>query len=116
MSTLRICKVDKKKYRYCSTCYDDRLKPIWMTTFCCERCKTIFDTLVKQTTKKITTDEAKKRLYDLDLNDMENFDDSIKEHINKVLCSDSDSEKEINESEQDSKEIKPTLASRKQKK
>lgn len=84
MASNRICVVDKKKYSYCPTCYNDSNKPKWMTTFCCEKCMTIFNTLVNETVGKITTDDAKNILSTLDLSDIDTYDVDIKNHINRV--------------------------------
>ena len=85
MANNRICCVDKKSYHYCPTCYNDANKPKWMTTFCSENCKKIFDILVAETVGKFSTDEARNELVKLDLSHIEDFEKDIKAHVKKVL-------------------------------
>lgn len=83
----RKCKIDAKAYTYCLSCYADRNKPTWMSMFCCERCKNVFDALVNHTLKKATTEETKRILSGLDLSDLESFENEIKDQIKNVLSS-----------------------------
>lgn len=81
----RICKVDLKPYSYCPSCERDRNKPLWYSMFCCERCKTVFETLVNNTLKKTSDDETRKILSSLDLSDIDKFEPDIKNQINNLL-------------------------------
>ena len=83
----RKCKIDLKEYKYCLSCYEDRNKPTWMSMFCCERCKNVFDALVKYNLGKETKDNTKKILSGLDLSDLETFEDEIKTQIKELISS-----------------------------
>lgn len=83
----RICKVCGTEYDYCPGCPRYKGEPHWKISFDCENCKSIFDTLVKQSTGKITSREAKRALNRLDLSNRANFNESIQKHLNTVMAS-----------------------------
>lgn len=82
----RICKVCGGEYDYCPGCPKYQDQPRWKISFDCENCKDIFDTLVKQSTDKITVKEARRALYRLDLQNRANFNEDIQRHLNSVMA------------------------------
>ncbi len=54
----RICLVCGKVYTFCPDCADDMRKPLWMTTFCGENCKALFDITAQYQTGEIDKETA----------------------------------------------------------
>lgn len=79
------CLVDKKDYRYCPNCENDKYKPSWYSLFCCENCKNIFTILRDHSLGEITDEIAKEELQKLDLSEKDTFDKDIQTHIDKLL-------------------------------
>lgn len=79
------CKVCGTEYSYCPHCPADKDKPKWMSTFCEENCKEIFDTLVSHTVHKISDVEARDKLKRLDLSKRETFDPDIRDYLEDIL-------------------------------
>ena len=88
----RICKVCGTEYDYCPGCPKYQDQPRWRISFDCENCKDIFDTLVKQSTGKMTIKETRRALYKLDLSNRANFNEDIQRHLNSVLTTRSQSQ------------------------
>lgn len=78
---LRICYVDKTQYNYCRKCSSD---PTWKFVYCCENCRDIKYLLDAYEAKAISANEANKRLDELDLSNLDNFADYIKEEIAEI--------------------------------
>lgn len=75
------CKVCGKSYSYCADCIRDMDKPRWMISFDTAECKETFDTLVKNSTGKISDSDALKKVKELNV-DVKS--QSILNHINKL--------------------------------
>lgn len=81
----RICFLCGKKYSYCNTCGTDINKPSWYTMWCSENCKNLDQILAAHTMKQITTEEAKKKIEDLKLNNVKFADENVEKHYNEII-------------------------------
>ena len=81
----RTCYCCGHEYYYCPSCPSDRKDPQIYTMWDSETCKDIFNTLVSESTKKITTKECKAKLIELGVNNIDINRDSVKKHIDKVM-------------------------------
>ena len=80
----RTCSVCRKTYKYCPKCRDYESLPTWMFVFCSENCKDIYDVTSEYEDKRVTADEAKKRLDKLDLSKIKNFGASYQNTIDNI--------------------------------
>ena len=82
----RECYTCSSKYYYCPSCPSSiKKKESYYNMFCSERCSKIFKTLTNENFKKITTEQCKKELLDLNVSLNESFKNNIKKHIEKVM-------------------------------
>lgn len=84
---LRICATCHSKYDFCPRCDKDKNKELWHFTFCSENCKNIYDTASKYENGQISANEAKTLLDNLDLSKLNNFGESYKKSINRIMSS-----------------------------
>lgn len=73
------------KYSYCPTCSVDKAKPTWMTEFCNEVCKELFDTATRYNIKMLTKPEAKEIIEKLELKDRSEYVDFIQKDLENIL-------------------------------
>lgn len=83
----RICAVCRNEYQFCNKCREDSNKPLWFFSFCSENCHDIYETTSKFEDNRINADEAKSQLNNLDLSKLDNFGESYKKSINKIISS-----------------------------
>lgn len=88
-SKLRICSVCHQNYRYCPQCQEDQLKPTWYFAFCHENCRDIYDIASSFEDGRIDANTAKIQLEKLDLSKIDNFGESYKKTINRIMESSS---------------------------
>lgn len=70
----RKCLCDGTKYSYCPDCSRaDALKPTWYSDFCCETCKDLWLTLTRYNMNRLTKEEAKSIISELDLKPIESY-------------------------------------------
>lgn len=81
----RTCATCGKKYAYCSSCYEDRLKPAWMNEFDCEGCKSIFEIATKFNLKMISQSEAQSALNKIVLKPIEQYTKVIQNDIQNIM-------------------------------
>lgn len=81
----RICFLCGKKYSYCNTCGSDINKPSWYTMWCSETCKDLDRILAAHTMQQITTEEAKNKIENLKLNNINFIDENVKKHYNEIM-------------------------------
>lgn len=81
----RICFTCGKEYRYCKTCFEDRLKPSWYSQFCSDKCYDLDDILSKNTCGVITDIEAKEEIEKLDLKDIHLNNELVKNRVEEIL-------------------------------
>ena len=82
--TNRICKTCGKAYYYCPTC-DFQKRPNWFAMWDSERCKDIFMILSKETVHKISAEEIKKELDNLNVSLDDSFTDSVRKHVTRIF-------------------------------
>lgn len=80
----RVCCVDGTRYTYCNVCGEDRNKPAWLASFCCENCRDIYNTVAAFNINSITANEAKDVLDKCDLSNKANFTPSTQRLIKEI--------------------------------
>ena len=93
----KICSTCRCSYNFCPKCDKDKDKPLWYFTFCSQNCHDIYETTSSFENGKIDADEAKLKLDNLNLSKLDNFGESYKKSINKIMSSVSVKENEITE-------------------
>ena len=83
----RICSVCHFNYDFCNHCNKDKDKPLWYFTFCSQNCHDIYEITSSFENGKIDADEAKSKLDNLNLSKLDNFGESYKKSINKIMSS-----------------------------
>ena len=81
----RTCLVCGKQYHYCYSCPSDLQNPSWKNLFDNENCKKIFNILCRHGQNMITDEEAREMLAECNLSHKEEFNESIKDHLNRVF-------------------------------
>lgn len=94
----RTCCLCGTKYSYCPSCTTDRNKPSWMTVFCSENCRNIYNTTTKYGMKKISAVEAKKDLDVCGLSNKEQFNAHAKKMLDEIYAESSVSKSKAAES------------------
>ena len=82
----RHCTCCGSKYQYCPTCGQDKTKPVWMTQFCSDECKTLWETATKYNMKKLTKDEAKEVIEKLELKEKSVYAECIQKDLDNILA------------------------------
>lgn len=93
----KICATCRCSYNFCPKCNKDKDKPLWYFTFCSQNCHDIYETTSSFENGKIDADEAKLKLDNLNLSKLDNFGESYKKSINKIINSASIKENVITE-------------------
>ena len=73
------------KYNYCPKCGRGSWDETWRFMFCSERCHDIYKTIELWGTKKITPEDAKKKLDSLSALDIVGLREDLKRDINKIM-------------------------------
>ena len=81
----RTCYCCGREYYFCPSCPSDRKDPLIYTMWDSEICKDIFNTLVKESTNKITTKECKNKLIELGVEKVVINKESVKKHLDRVM-------------------------------
>lgn len=83
----RKCLACGTKYSYCPDCSRaDALKPTWYNDFCGESCKELWFTLTRYNMGRITKDEAKSTILELDLKPIETYSQFVQRDYAKVMA------------------------------
>ena len=82
----KTCIICGKKYTYCSHCDAFEKQPTWMVDFHEENCMDIFYAVSNYNAEVATLEETVNKLEKLDLSNIDNFDKSIKECIEKIFA------------------------------
>ena len=83
----KICATCRSNYDFCPKCNRDKDKPLWYFTFCSQNCHDIYEITSSFENGKIDADEAKSKLNNLNLSKLDNFGESYKKSINKIMSS-----------------------------
>ena len=86
MQANRVCKTCGKKYFYCSNCDKKNNSPEWMLMWHDENCKNIFEAVSLYIQKKISKEDANKRLQKCDLKVLYSFPDKIRGIIEEIIA------------------------------
>ena len=97
MKGKKICATCRSEYDFCPKCNKDKDKPLWYFTFCSQNCHDIYEITSSFENGKIDADEAKLKLNNLNLSKIDNFGESYKKSINKIMSSASIKESVITE-------------------
>ena len=93
----KICATCRSNYDFCPKCNRDKDKPLWYFTFCSQNCHDIYEITSSFENGKIDSDEAKLKLNNLNLSKLDNFGESYKKSIDKIMSSVSIKESVITE-------------------
>ena len=93
----KICATCRSNYDFCPKCNRDKDKPLWYFTFCSQNCHDIYEITSSFENGKIDANEAKLKLNNLNLSKLDNFGESYKKSINKIMSSISNKENVITE-------------------
>lgn len=93
----KICATCRCSYNFCPKCNEDKDKPLWYFTFCSQNCHDIYEITSSFENGKIDADEAKLKLDNLNLSKLDNFGESYKKSIDKIMSSVSIKESVITE-------------------
>lgn len=83
----KICATCRCSYNFCPKCNNDKDKPLWYFTFCSQNCHDIYEITSSFENGNINADEARLRLNNLNLSKLDNFGESYKKSINKIMSS-----------------------------
>ena len=83
----KICATCRSNYDFCPKCNRDKDKPLWYFTFCSQNCHDIYEITSSFENGKIDADEAKSKLDNLNLSKLDNFGESYKKSIDKIMSS-----------------------------
>lgn len=89
----KTCYLCGTRYKYCSTCSQDRMKPSWMNEFHSESCKDIFDICTRFNMDMITKEQAQKELEKCDLSNKENFKSYVQKDLEVIFEDETDAAK-----------------------
>ena len=109
----RICTICRKNYKFCPSCSVDAHKPTWMFIFCCENCRTIYNTINDYRYKLLSKEEAKANLQALDLSCMDKLIPDFRQLVDEILLEDKpveiveETEISISETDQVQQEERP---------
>ena len=65
MKDYRTCVVCRKQYSFCPHCGKDKNKPLWLFTFCSEKCKGIYEVMSSYESGEFSAKESKNALEKL---------------------------------------------------
>lgn len=83
----RKCLCDGTRYTYCPDCSGaDRLAPTWKSEFCCEDCKTLWQTATKFNMGKLTKAEAKAIISELELKPIEQYVACVQRDLKNIMA------------------------------
>ena len=86
----RKCYLCGELYQYCSTCSQDRTKPVWMAEFHKEDCMKIFDICTRFNLGLLSKSDAQEMLIECDLSNIENFKSYVQQDLENIFEEDLD--------------------------
>jgi hypothetical protein len=81
----RECYLCGKGYQYCSTCSQDKMKPVWMSEFHSENCKNIFDICTRFNMNLMSKAEARNALNACDTSNKSNFKSYVQHDLDVIF-------------------------------
>ena len=93
----RTCFFCGQSFYFCPTCSSDINKPSWYAMWCSEQCKALDNIVAAHRTGKITTEEAKNKINELniDVNSLKFAREPLKEYFNNIISYGSENISEI---------------------
>lgn len=85
MKNNRKCFFCGQDFYYCPTCPNDSNKPTWHVLWCSEKCKDLDNVVAAHRSGKITTEEAQKRIKELNAKDLKFARETLKEYFNGIM-------------------------------
>lgn len=87
MKNNRKCFFCGRSFYFCPTCPGDINKPSWYAMWCSEQCKDLDNIVAAHRTGKIDTEEAKKRIEELNIkiSDIKFARETLKEYFYKII-------------------------------
>lgn len=82
----RKCYLCGAEYKYCPTCYQDRMKPYYMSEFHSEDCKNIFDICTRFNMGLMSKTEAQEALSTCDLTNKKNFKSYVQTDLENIFA------------------------------
>jgi hypothetical protein len=89
------CACCNEQYEYCPTCGNGKLLPAWMTEFCSESCKDLWETATKFNLNMITKEVAQAKLNTLNLKPVETYTEMLQKDINNITAKPVDNKHEV---------------------
>lgn len=105
MARIRTCIIDGKKYKYCPRCAEYINEPSWKMIYCSDNCKDIDIIVNEYSFDHLTKDEAKEKLENCDLSNIENFNDEIKDAVKSIISDTSKKRRRKSEVAEETEEI-----------
>lgn len=91
----RRCACCGATYEYCPTCGNGQVKPSWMSEFCSEDCKTLFEIATKFNLGIITKETAQAELETLNLKPTEAYTEVLQKDIKSIKAKSIDDKREV---------------------
>lgn len=99
----RVCKTCGKNYFFCSNCDKTLNSPQWMLMWCSENCKAVFEIVSDYAQKRLSKQDAKKKLEKCNLKVEYTFTEKIRNYIEEIMA----------EEKVETKEVKPIVETKK---
>lgn len=94
---VQTCLLCKQTYEYCGGCSKYKHLPTFMTTFCSQNCKDIYQVMTNFEGKILTKEEAKRQLMNLDISRHDYYTKSFATSYDRIMADDTDEGNQLNE-------------------
>ena len=94
---VQTCLLCKQTYEYCGGCSKYKHLPTFMTTFCSQNCRDIYQVMTNFEGKILTKEEAKRQLMNLDISRHNYYTKSFATSYNRIMTDDTDEENQLKE-------------------
>ena len=94
---VQTCLLCKQTYEYCGGCSKYKHLPTFMTTFCSQNCRDIYQVMTNFESKILTKEEAKRQLMNLDISRHDYYTKSFATSYNRIMTDDTDEENQLSE-------------------
>lgn len=81
----RTCGICRKKYSYCPSCAVDENKPTWMSIFCSENCRKLYNIIINYDSNIISKEDAFTKVNSLDLSCANQLPENFKVLLNEIV-------------------------------
>lgn len=94
---VQTCLLCKQTYEYCGGCSKYKHLPTFMTTFCSQNCRDIYQVMTNFESKILTKEEAKRQLMNLDISRHDYYTKSFATSYDRIMTDDTDEENQLSE-------------------